>query len=202
MGKNSLRWIGRAPLLAIGLAVAAAAGCSGQPGGPSTASTSTEAARAAVREFLDAIKRGDDTAARSLLTEIARKKTTEMGLAIAPPVAATASYSIGDCEAVGDTGEIVHVASTWTDTDSDGFTSVDEVIWAVRLDPEGWRVVGMATKVFEDAPPLLLNFEDPEDMLAKQEQLAQEIQRRAKAAGGQEPQPVRTGDSRPERAVE
>jgi hypothetical protein len=193
---------GKFLVAAILFATASCIGCSGQPAGPSTGAASTDAARGTVRDFLDAIKRGDDATARSLLTEVARRKTTEMGLAIAPPVAATASYSIGDCEAIGETGEIVHVASTWTDTDADGFTSVDEVIWAARLDPEGWRVVGMATKVFEDAPPLLLNFEDPEDMLVKQEQLAHEIQRRAKAAESQNPQPVRTGDSRPPRSVE
>lgn len=177
-------------------------GCSGHPTGLSSASSSSEAAQMAVRGFLDAIKRGDDGTARSLLTEVARKKTTEMGIAIAPPVAATATYSIGDCEAVGDSGEIVHVASTWTDTDADGFTSVDEVIWAVRLDPEGWRVVGMATKVFDDAPPLLLNFEDPEDMIAKQEQLALEIQRRSKAAASQPEDGVRTGNASPNRSIE
>jgi hypothetical protein len=40
-------------------------------------------------------------------------------------------------------------------------------------------------KIFEDMPPLLLNFEDPQDMIAKQEMVAQELTRRAAAANGQ-----------------
>jgi len=47
----------------------------------------------------------------------------------------------------------------------------------------------MATKIFEDLPPLLLNFEDPEDMIAKQEMVALELQRRAQqAAAKQQPE--------------
>lgn len=169
-------------LAAVLIPSVAAIGCSaGSMGG----SGATAQAKAAIRDFLEAIKRGDDTAARGMLTEVARAKTAEMGLAIAPPVPATATYSIRDCEPIGDTGEVVHVSTTWTDTDADGFTTTDEVIWVTRLDPEGWRVVGMAMKVFDDAPPLLLNFEDPEDMIAKQRSVAMEIQRRAKAAASQ-----------------
>ena len=129
--------------------------------------------------FLDAIKRGDDAAARGLLTSVARTKTQELGISVAPPVADTATYSVGDCEMVGDSDDLVHVATTWTDVDSEGFKSSENVVWVVRLDPEGWRVVGMATKVFDDLPPLLLNFEDPEDMIAKQEMVAKELQARA-----------------------
>jgi hypothetical protein len=44
----------------------------------------------------------------------------------------------------------------------------------------------MATRIFEDMPPLLLNFEDPEDMIAKQELVAKELQKRAlQAQAGQ-----------------
>ena len=75
------------------------------------------------------------------------------------------------------------------DTDADGFTSTENVIWAVRLDPEGWRVVGMATIVFDDMPPLLLNFEDPDDMIAKQEMLTAELQKRAQQAAAAEAGP-------------
>lgn len=139
-------------------------------------------AKQAVVMFLEAIKRGDDAAARKMLTTTARAKTEELGISVAPPVNDTATYAVRECEAVGDGGDIVHVATTWTDVDPDGFQSTENVIWVVRLDPEGWRVVGMAMRVFEDLPPLLLNFEDPEDMLAKQAMVAEELERRATAA--------------------
>jgi hypothetical protein len=169
------------------LAIVAAVGCSAGGGGAG----GTEPAKAAVLSFLDAIKRGDDAAARGLLTNVARTKTQELGISVAPPVADTATYSVGDCELVGDSDDLVHVATTWTDVDSEGFKSSENVVWVVRLDPEGWRVVGMATKVFDDLPPLLLNFEDPEDMIAKQEMVAKELQARAQKAA-QQAAPSRT----------
>jgi len=166
-------------LAALGLA-----GCSG--GGTAIGTSNTDPAKATVTAFLEAIKRGDDEGARSMLTKVARAKTQEMGISVAPPVNSTATYSIRECEMVPEAEDLVHVATTWTDTDSDGFTTTENVIWAVRLDPEGWRVAGMATRIFEDLPPLLLNFEDPEDMIAKQELVAKELQKRAlQAQAGQ-----------------
>ncbi len=163
------------------LGMAGLTGCSGGAGG----SAGTEPAKAAVVSFLDAIKRGDDAGARNLLTKVARTKTEELGISVAPPVNDAATYSVGQCEMVGETDDLVHVATTWTDVDSDGFKSNENVVWVVRLDPEGWRVVGMATRVFDDLPPLLLNFEDPEDMIAKQEMVAKELQARASKAAEQ-----------------
>lgn len=153
-------------------------GCSGAGG--STAKS--EPAKATVVAFLEAIKRGDDGAARGLLTKVARLKTEELGISVAPPVADTATYSVREAEVVGESDDLVHVGTTWTDVDSDGFKTTENVVWVVRLDPEGWRVVGMAMRVFEDMAPLLLNFEDPEDMLSKQEMVAQEIQKRSQQA--------------------
>ena len=158
-------------------------GCSKGGGG---ADAGTEPAKATVTTFLDAIKRGDEQSAKAMLTKLARAKTDEMGISVAPPVSSSATYSIKDCERIKDAEDLVHVATTWTDTDSDGFTSTENVIWAVRLEPEGWRVVGMATLVFEDMPPLLLNFEDPDDMIAKQDMVAAELQKRAQQAAAAE----------------
>ena len=165
-----------------GCGMVALLGTTGCSGGGSTGAAAVEPAKSAVVTFLDAIKRGDDTAASNMLTKVARAKTQELGLSVAPPVAPTATYAIRECELVGDDGDLVHVGTTWTDTDADGFTSTDNVVWVVRLDPEGWRVVGMAMRIFEDLPPLLLNFEDPEDMLAKQDMVAAELQKRAQQA--------------------
>ncbi len=96
-----------------------------------------------------------------------------------------ATYAIGESEVVSEDGEIVHVATTWSETGADGSTSSEDILWVVRLDPEGWRVVGMAMLIFTGEPPLLLNFEDPDDMLAKQEQVVRELQRRARQKGSE-----------------
>jgi hypothetical protein len=156
-------------------------GCSSTSAG----SSGTEPAKAAVVKFLDAMKRGDEAAASGMLTSVARAKTEEMGISVAPPVPDTATYTVRECEMVSDTNDLAHVATTWADVDETGAPTSENIVWAVRLDPEGWRVVGMAMKMFEDMPPLLLNFEDPQDMLAKQEMVAEELTRRAAAASGQ-----------------
>jgi len=163
------------------LGVTSQSGCSAGGAEPG-ATVSIEPAKQAVATFLEAIKQGNETAALAMLTDVARAKTQELGLSVAPPVKDTATYAICDCEVVGDTDDIVHVATSWTDTDAEGFTTTDNVIWVCRLDPEGWRVVGMAMRIFPDLPPLLLDFEDPEDMLDKQRLVAEEITRRAKLA--------------------
>jgi len=183
-------------LTGCGLAALALAGCSGgntagsAVDGTAINTSSTDPAKATVTSFLEAIKRGDDEGARAMLTKVARAKTEELGISVAPPVTSTASYSIRECEQIAGSDDLVHVGTTWTDTDADGFTTTENVVWAVRLDPEGWRVAGMATRIFEDLPPLLLNFEDPEDMIAKQEMVAVELQKRAQqAAASQAKQP-------------
>lgn len=181
------------------LALISQTGCSGGRGGSSAA---TEPAKAAVVGFLEAIQRGDEEAASGMLTKVARAKTQEMGLSVAPPVNPSATYSIRDCEMVGDTDDLVHVGTAWTDTDADGFTTTDNVVWVVRLDPEGWRVVGMAMRIFEDMPPLLLNFEDPEDMITKQELVAQELHKRAQAADAESAEPRTARGEKPAQSVQ
>ena len=171
---GSRRWADSL-IVAVAAACLPVAGCSAAGPGPEV----TAPAKQAVVTFLEAIKRGDDATARSMLTATARAKTQELGISVAPPVNDSATYAVRDCELVGDASDLVHVGTTWTDVDPDGFESTENVIWVVRLDPEGWRVVGMAMRVFDDLPPLLLNFEDPEDMLAKQAMVAEELERRA-----------------------
>ncbi len=168
---------------AVGASIWLAAGVAGAA---EADPTKAAPAKATVVAFLDAVKRGDDAAARGLLTKVARAKTDEIGMSVAPPVADTATYAVRDCEIVGDAGDVAHVATVWTDVAADGSKSSENVVWVVRLDPEGWRVVGMAMRVFEDMPPLLLNFEDPDDMLAKQEMVASELEKRARQSA--EPQ--------------
>lgn len=159
------------------------AGCSAN----SANTAGTEPAKGVVVAFLEAIKQGDETSARGMLTKLARTKTEEMGISVAPPVRDSATYSVRACEMVSESNDLVHVGTTWTDVDGDGFKTSENVVWVVRLDPEGWRVVGMAMRVFDDMPPLLLNFEDPEDMIAKQEMVAAELDKRAKQEATQPP---------------
>jgi len=132
---------------------------------------------AAVKEFLEAVKSGNDDRASFMLSDAARQKTTEMEMVVAPPGSATATYEVGDVEYVTEDKDGAHVASKWTDL-QDGESHTDEIIWILRKEAVGWRIAGMATKIFDDELPLILNFEDPEDMLRKQKLAQEELERR------------------------
>jgi len=146
----------------------------------------------AVFRFLEAVRTGDEKMADSMLTPLARKKTQEMEMVVAPPGSATAGFEIDGVEMIADDG--AHVSCTWSDTDETGERNSDTIIWMVRREFDGWRIAGMATTVFADQPPLFLNFEDPEDMLRKQQMLQAEIERRSQPAELQASQPENPTD--------
>lgn len=133
----------------------------------------------AVYEFLEAVRKGDDMTAERMLTSLARKKTQEMNMVVAPPGSDTASFDIGKVTMLDENR--AEVLCKWTDRETDGTLRTDEIIWLVRKEPEGWRVAGMAATVFPDQPPYPLNFEDPEDMLRQQEKIKAELARREAA---------------------
>lgn len=149
----------------------------------------------AVFEFLEAVRTGNDEKAAMMLTKTARRKTAELNMEVAPPGSDTAQFKVGQVEYLADDG--ARVASTWSDVDENSQKRTDEILWMVRRDPEGWRIAGVAATVFKGEPPLLLNFEDPEEMIRKQEWVQQEVRRRAQqgsrqAQGGQNPpDPIR-----------
>jgi hypothetical protein len=146
---------------------------------------SDEAPDQAVFAFLEAVRTGDDTKASEMLTSLAREKTEESGLEVAPSGSDTASFEVGEVELISaddseEDQETAHVASTWTDIDEEGEPHPDEILWVLRHESEGWRIRGMATKVFPDQKPLFLDFEDPDDMERKQRLVEEETERRAR----------------------
>jgi hypothetical protein len=177
------------------LLMSALAGCGGSdtPAAPEavapTAADNKPGPDVAVFEFLKAVQTGDDEKAAQMLTKVAREKTAEMEMVVAPPGSETASFEVGEVEILENRG--AYVSSTWTDVGEDGQPHSDQIVWLVRNEPEGWRIAGMVTKLFESK--LVLNFEDPQDMLKKQQLAEQEMIRRAQqqvqdaAAGGQQP---------------
>lgn len=150
-------------------------GKSGVAGGKTGAQAAGPAA--AVADFLEAVRTGSDEKAAAMLTKTARQKTAEMNMEVAPPGSDTAQFKVGKVEYLAKDG--ARVASTWSDLDENSQRQTDEILWMVRREPEGWRIAGVAATVFKGEPPLLLNFEDPEEMLRKQEWVQQEKRRRA-----------------------
>jgi hypothetical protein len=115
-----------------------------------------------------------------MLSAAAREKTASLNRNVTPPASDTARFTVGKIDYVNDDG--ARVACTWTDFDEDGQPKTDEAIWVLRREQEGWRIVGVAAQVFPGEPPLLLNFEDPDDMFRKQQWVREEIRRRTEAA--------------------
>lgn len=141
----------------------------------------------AVRDFLEAVRTGDDGQAAAMLTDLARTKTAEQNIEVAPRGSDTAKYEVGEVEMLADDG--ARVSATWTDLDHTGQSQTNRMQWMVRKQPAGWRIAGMAAEVFAGEPPLLLDFEKPEETLQKLEKLREEVRRRAESATAQARQP-------------
>jgi hypothetical protein len=186
-----------------------AAGCSKQPSSEGSSTTPNGAAAAtndkgdtvakddgpakAVEQFLEAVKTGNDKAAANMLSAVTRQRTAALNYAVKPPASDTAKFTIGKVDYVNADG--ARVACTWTDLDPDGQPKTDEAIWVVRREANGWRIAGVAAQVFPGEPPLLLNFEDPEDMVRKQQWVREEIRRRqAKEEAGLQAQGEEKGE--------
>jgi hypothetical protein len=136
---------------------------------------------AAVSEFLEALRTGNDDKAAKMLSAAAREKTASLNRNVTPPASDTARFTVGKVEYVNDDG--ARVACIWTDLDEEGQPKSDEAIWGLRHEKDGWRIAGVAAQIFPGEPPLFLNFEDPEDMFRKQQWVREEIRRRMEAGG-------------------
>jgi len=139
--------------------------------------TSLDGPEGAVCQFLEAIRTGDDRKTEAMFVSQARQKIKDLEIPVTPRGSDTARFEIGQVESLGEDG--ARVPCKWTDLDREGEKRIDEMTWMVRKEGEGWRIAGMAATVFEGEAPLLLNFEDPEEVVAKLERLRQEVVARA-----------------------
>lgn len=131
-----------------------------------------------VRQFLSALKQGDQQRATSMLTRKAQQEMEKSQAAIQPPGSSTAQFQVTRVQLLGEKQQAAHVLSNWTDTEADGSESTHQLVWILRHESQGWAVAGFATRVFEDQPPLILNFEDPGDLQRKRTAVDAEIARR------------------------
>jgi hypothetical protein len=179
-------------LVAVGCGKPAGAGPMAIPGGdsknetadPSVPTAKLEGPAAAVAEFLEAVRTGNDAVATKMLSTVTKQKNVSLNRSIAPPASDTAKFTIGKIDYVNQDG--ARVACTWTDYDSSGQLKTDEAVWLLRRESEGWRVAGLAVRIFPNEDPLLLNFEDPEDMNRRQQWVREEMRRRLNKGGQEE----------------
>jgi hypothetical protein len=130
--------------------------------------------------FLEAVRKGDDQKVAGYLTPLARERTAAMEMVVAPPGSDTAKYQVRAARASASEAQ---VPTEWTDLDTDGLMHTDEIVWLLRQGPEGWRIWGMTSRVFEDQEPVTLNFENPREMLERQQHAEEELARRERGRG-------------------
>lgn len=158
-----------------------AANSASGPAATGTAGTASNPAEVVV-QFYEALRKGDDVAIASLLTDKAREETSKSGLGIQSQASESLSYEIGGTEYVTDQMDGAHVKTMWREPSPEGPMTSTEVIWVLRKQTSGWKISGMATPVVEGELPLLFNFEEPEDMLQKKEFVEQQLAQPASTA--------------------
>jgi hypothetical protein len=148
------------------------------PAAHATRQAAVDGPAAAAAQFLEAVRTGNDAQTNHMLSATARTKLAQLGggSGLTPRASDTARYTVGEVEYVTKDG--ARVACTWTDLDEAGHPKTNHQLWVLRHESEGWRVVGVAWTVFEGEPPLLLNFEDPEDIVKKEQWWQAEVARR------------------------
>jgi hypothetical protein len=177
-------------LVMLGVACLSFSGCGkSDDAAPVAAAPANSAATAPAQpedildQFLTALKKGDKVKAEGLLTTVAREKTAAEGIGISDLSAASSqmAFQIQGVQplVMPDGKEAAHVSCAFTAKLDDGKTETHNIIWALRKESIGWRVAGMAWTPFAGEPPIFMDFEDPADMLRKQQLLAEEQERRA-----------------------
>jgi len=140
--------------------------------------------KAVIELFLVSLRHGDADTTSRLLTSKARTETAKHDMVVRPPGSETAKFVVGQTIYTTETHDICHVESNWTDVDDAGRRQTYEIVWILRKEPSGWAVAGMATELFSGEAPLVMNFEDPLDMLAQQQRAELELTRRGNADSG------------------
>lgn len=134
-----------------------------------------------VSVFLDALRGGDQATTATLLTAKALAETSKEDLSVCPQATPHMQYEITHSQVLPDNPNGAHVKVVWTENYTDGTVSY-EVVWVLRRQQEGWRIAGMAIELVPGHGLAFLNFEDPQDMLRKQQEAELEIEKAMAAA--------------------
>lgn len=157
-------------LVAVIFLLCAAIGCSesGTPGGGRPLPGDPVART--VYEFLDAIRVGDTESSSSRLTPLALQRITENDMIFAPPASEQARFQVGNVQMYS--ADKAFVEAVWTDVDADGVPTDEHMTWALKLADGQWRISGMAAQVGPGRPPVLMDFENPGQLMNPQRQSA------------------------------
>lgn len=148
-----------------------------------------------VSVFLEAMRAADATSVEALLTTKAREETTRANMPVEPVAAPHAQFQVAQPQYLPMNPNGAHVQAQWVESDG-MLTYTHTVIWVLRRQDDGWRIAGFAIELVPGQGPQFLNFEDPADMLKKQEEAVAAIQAAtSEPAALQATQPAQPGDS-------
>jgi hypothetical protein len=131
-----------------------------------------------VLQFMEAAKSGDQKKLSDLMSEAARRETDAYHIDFELDSYRNATFEVGETEYLTPEKNTAHVGCKWTDRDDTGSYSHD-VIWVLRKEMEGWRVVGMITRPFPDQKPVAFNYENIKELMATKASIVEEVKRRA-----------------------
>lgn len=124
--------------------------------------------------FFDSMRRGDEVQTAGLLTTKAREELAKYELVVQPPGSPTATYQVGRVSFLDNEKDAAYVESILNEPTGNGQeTKPWEIVWAMRLEGEGWKIAGFAFEISEDQPPMVVDFENGADMKAKIEGVQQ-----------------------------
>ncbi|MCA9236747.1 MAG: hypothetical protein KDA44_14830 [Planctomycetales bacterium] len=123
----------------------------------------TAAPVAAAQKFLNAVRRGQTDQAAAMLTPLALQMTTQSGFYFLPPASDTLQFSIVAADMVEADKAVVE--TVWSDLDADGQRTEETIAWALRLHEGQWRISGMAAEGDESEPLVVIDFENPQDLM-------------------------------------
>jgi len=116
-----------------------------------------------VAQFLEAVRVGNSESASTKLTPLALERIKENDMDFAPPASETAQFRVDKVEMFE--SDKAFVESIWIERDADGQNFEETMTWGLRLTGEGWRISGMAAHRGPDLPPILVDFENPGQLM-------------------------------------
>lgn len=122
------------------------------------------------------------------------KKARENNL-IEPESQRNAVHKIAEIQIKSKAEKIAYAVASWDFLDDDGKTVIgqDQAIWALRLEPEGWRIAGSIMRVPDlDDRMVALDFEDKVGYEDTVRAMEQEIMARAKSKPAAKDVPLET----------
>ncbi len=133
-----------------------------------TASTKSPAETSAtdvVSQFLDQVRRGgEDSGAGDLLTQRAQSELKRIGRTVQPIGSPDARFNVTQAREVPNEPNSMLVQSIWTEPGPEGTQNDFEVVWAVQREAAGWRISGLAMEIDPTEPPIVIDFENGDEM--------------------------------------